>query len=85
MWLSISKKVFNTDEDIYLGAIYIPPNDSKFYNPDKIEFLMLKSQIFVFQINVLLMGDFNARTQNKQDFLEEDIFLSQTTLILIKI
>lgn len=32
LWVSISKKVFNTDEDIYVGAIYIPPNDSKFYN-----------------------------------------------------
>lgn len=37
LWLSISKRVFNTDEDIYLGAIYIPPNDSRFYSPDEIE------------------------------------------------
>ena len=75
LWLSISKKVFNTDEDIYVGAIYIPPNDSKFYNPDEIEnFNVEITNMCVPNKYVLLMGDFNARTQNKQDFLEEDNF-----------
>ena len=75
LWLSISKKVFNTDEDIYVGAIYIPPNDSKFYNPDEIEnFNVEITNMCVSNKYVLLMGDFNARTQNKQDFLEEDNF-----------
>lgn len=76
LWLSISKKVFNTDENIYVGAIYIPPNDSKFYNLDEIENFNIEiTNMCVSNKYVLLMGDFNARTHNKQDFLEEDKFL----------
>ena len=34
---SISKEVFNTYQNIYVGAVYIPLNESRFYNPDEIE------------------------------------------------
>ena len=37
LWLIISKKAYKTNEDIYEGAIYIPPNDSRFYKSDEIE------------------------------------------------
>ena len=59
------------DEDIYAGAIYIPPYDSRFYNSDEIVEI---TNIYVSNKYVLLMGDFNARPHNKQDFLDEDEF-----------
>lgn len=67
--------VFNTD-DIYVGAVYILPNDSRFYNLDKIE----KFNVKITNMNVsdkydLLKSDTDARAQNKQDFLREDEFL----------
>ena len=75
LWLSISKKAYNTDEDIIVGAIYIPPNDSRFYNPVEMEqFNVETTNMCVSNKYVLLMGDFNARTYNKQDFLDEDEF-----------
>ena len=78
LWLSISKEAYQTDEDFFIGAIYIPPNDSRFYNPNEIEqFNVEVTNMCVSNKYVLLMGDFNARTQNKQDFLEEDEFFSQ--------
>lgn len=30
MWLKVNKYVFKTNEDLYLGLIYIPPSDSRF-------------------------------------------------------
>ena len=67
LWVSISKKVFNTDEDIYVGAIYIPPNDSKFYNSNEMEnFKVEITSMCVSNKYVILMGDFNARTKKKR-------------------
>ena len=75
LWLSISKKAYTTDEDIIVGAIYIPPADSRFYNPDEIEqFNVEITTMCVSNKYVLLMGDFNARTHNKQDYMDEDQF-----------
>ena len=75
VWLSIRKKANKTDEDIYVGAIYISPNDSRFYNSNEIEqFNVEVTNMCVSNKYVLLMGDFNARIHNKQDFLDEDEF-----------
>ena len=55
--------------------MYIPPNDSRFYNSDEIEqFNVEITNMCVSNKYVLLMGDWNARTNNKQDFLDEDEF-----------
>ena len=37
LWLSINKEAFQTDQDIFIGAIYISPHDLKFYNPNETE------------------------------------------------
>ena len=75
LWLSISKNAYTTDEDIIVEAIYIPPADSRFYNPDEIEQFNVKiTNMCDSNKCVLLMGDFNARTHNKQDYMDEDHF-----------
>ena len=47
------------------GFVYIPPNQSKYY--DNNSFDQLKRDIIHFQnsgYNVVLLGDFNARTKS---------------------
>ena len=60
-----------------LGAIYIPPESSNFFNED--EFSLLDDEITSFcssHKNVILSGDFNARTSSMKDYTECDTFLA---------
>lgn len=85
LWVSINKCAFKTDEDIHLGAVYIPPSDSRFYNQDEVDqFNTEITNSCISNKYVLLMGDFNARTNNRLDFLEEDTFFP-IILIMMKI
>lgn len=70
-WVKISKTLFNTDEDLIFGNVYIPPESSEYSIDDPInelrqEYLELaKSHRYI-----LLNGDFNSRTANDLDFYE---------------
>ena len=60
-----------------LGVVYIPPENSNYYNED--EFLILENEILSFSSEnkfVLLSGDFNAKTGQLRDYTERDDFLS---------
>ena len=35
MWFKLERSLFKTDEDIYFGAVYVPPADSRFKNADE--------------------------------------------------
>ena len=37
-WIKIAKQFHNFSEDILIGAVYIPPQQSKFFNEDEYEF-----------------------------------------------
>ena len=39
LWISIDKRILQTDENVILGTIYIPPSQSRFYNEDEIAVL----------------------------------------------
>ena len=49
---------------IFLGAIYIPPSNSKYYNDDLFDEIIddISYITSVYDTPFLLMGDFNART-----------------------
>ena len=34
LWSKLDKNYFNIDQDIFLCAIYVPPRDSPYLNPD---------------------------------------------------
>ena len=72
LWCKLDKVFFNLEKDIYLCAIYIPPRDSPYFNPDV--FVDIESDIAVFTRNgsVMLAGDFNARTSKVSDFIDVD-------------
>ena len=71
IWLKIDKTYFKLEKDIYLCAICIPPRSSPY--AIKNVFDVLEDQVTTFTSNeMLLMGDFNARTGNYADYIEHD-------------
>ena len=74
LWCKLDKKHLNIDNDLFLGCIYIPPqNSSKEKRLNKDHFERLKNTMLnIESINMILLGEFNARTQNKNDVLAAD-------------
>ena len=74
-WFMISKVFLKTDEDVVFGAVYVPPSESR---------INTQGELYVYQVEicntcilhkyVCFLGDFNVRTHNKDDFLDEDDF-----------
>ena len=77
LWLEIDKKLMNLDENLILGTVYLPPENSNFYSDE--EFLTMENEIMSFcskHKHVMLSGDFNARTSEMRDYTERDDFLA---------
>ena len=83
LWCKVSKKCLGFHDDLYICIIYFPPESStreKRINKDHFSHL----QEVTLKLNtdqVILMGDFNARTKNLEDVLrgekdEEDMDLA---------
>lgn len=75
IWLKIQGPLCSLNSDLYLGCVYIPPNNSSFhrvYNCDI--FNELESQIttYLAKGKVMLLGDINARTSNRDDLIFND-------------
>ncbi|CAG2195708.1 unnamed protein product [Mytilus edulis] len=71
LWLKISAEIFGTVEDVLIGSIYIPPENSLYKIPDAIN--ELEQEFLNFSLNykyILLTGDFNSRTSIDSDFFE---------------
>ena len=76
MWFIISKLLTGKNEDLLCGIVYIPPSGSRYANPDP--YLELQNELNKFGSNyenVLLLGDFNSRTSNLDDFVLIDEFI----------
>lgn len=74
LWLSLDKKVLQTDHNVIFGIIYIPPEGSIYATVDAFSEVELEFQ----NINrtyefVCLLGDMNARTGNLCDFIEQAV------------
>ena len=77
LWLEIDKNLMNLDENLILGTVYLPPENSNFYNDE--EFLTIENEIMSFcskHKHAMLSGDFNARTSEMRDYTERDDFLA---------
>ena len=75
--LSLSRQYHHYEQDIILASVYIPPQQSRFFNQDEFELferdiMSLRSQHDLF----LMLGDFNAQTGTLDDFISADNFLS---------
>lgn len=76
-WIKISKQLLKTEDDLLLGTVYIPPQQSRFFNEDELELLdqEITSSMSSYK-NVCIMGDFNAQTSDLADYTLADNFLT---------
>ena len=78
LWCTISKELMLTNNDLHCGAVYIPPISSKYANDDPFSELQREIIRYCMQSSqIILMGDFNSRTGNKDDLLFSDDFLAE--------
>ena len=76
MWFKLERSLFKTDEDIYFGAVYVPPADSRLKNADETDIFEIEIiKACVLHKYVFLMGDFNARVGSAQDYIDASDFL----------
>ena len=78
LWLSLNKSLTNTEENVIIGVIYVPPTQSRFFNDE--ELTSLENEITFMCSNykyVFITGDFNARTSHLNDFTQLDHFVSE--------
>ena len=78
LWMEIDKSLFHTDESLIFGSVYIPPENSNYYNDD--EMFVLENEITSFcsaHKYVCVSGDYNARTSENRDYTENDDFLAE--------
>ncbi|MEW8546197.1 MAG: endonuclease/exonuclease/phosphatase family protein, partial [Candidatus Thiodiazotropha sp.] len=72
IWFKLEKEFFNLEEDIYIGAAYIVPENSAVHAVYDVDFFLKLEEDISFFANkgkVLLMGDLNSRTGTKNDFI----------------
>lgn len=71
MWVRLDKNVFNFERDVYLGIIYLRPADAKTRDT---YFDGLEQDITKYRVlgDIVLSGDFNARTGTAPDFIPNE-------------
>ena len=77
LWCTISRRLTQTENDVYCGIVYIPPIGSKYASDDP--YTELQGEILRYctkSSQIILMGDFNSRTGKKDDIFCADDFLS---------
>ena len=77
-WIKISKHFHGLDKDILIGNVYIPPQDSRFFNDDEFEFFEQEIASACSRDDyIYILGDFNAQTGEIADFTSADNFLAE--------
>ncbi|CAG2254109.1 unnamed protein product [Mytilus edulis] len=72
-WVEISKNLSNLRENILLGCIYIPPENTRYTSEES--FLEIEDELIKYSTdtkNIALIGDFNARTSTVSDYIIPD-------------
>ena len=75
LWVSVDKSLMNLNENLILGTVYLPFENSRFFDNDQLD--DFKSEITNMcnqHKYVMLAGDTNARTGNLKDFVDPDTF-----------
>ena len=72
IWIKIKTKVAKGN-DLLIGSYYISPENSKCKND--LFAILLEAGTFKVKGDIIIQGDFNARTGQKKDFIPEDPFL----------
>ena len=71
IWLKINQNCANADCNIFFGSVYLPPSNkwNKVDIEDRVKIVFDEIEKFSQKGEVLLSGDFNARTNNAADFV----------------
>ena len=75
VWLKFDKTSFNMDDDIFMCIAYVPPSNSEYLAKIGVDVLeKIQNDITKYSVigQIVLTGDFNARTGTAQDFIIND-------------
>jgi exonuclease III len=74
MWFKLNKLFFGLPEDLYICIVYVSPLTSAYSQRRDDIFTLIESDISKLSSsgNILIMGDFNARTSLEPDFIIND-------------
>lgn len=75
VWLRLDKVMFEHSKDVFMAGVYIPPSRSNYYAQYNCDlFFEIETSIAEYSNlgEVILIGDFNSRTRNDDDFIEND-------------
>ena len=83
-WIKLNKQFFNISEDLYICAVYDPPPGSSYSQRqirDPLETIEENVIEYSKKGNIMLLGDFNARTGNLPDYVmgDSDIIIPMYT------
>ena len=70
LWLLLNKNMYNTNKDLYICCCYLPPSNSQNVlarNIDVMDTLHQEILLHESKGNVILIGDLNSRTGNRQE------------------
>lgn len=78
LWVRLDGDFFGLDKDLYLGVIYLRPSNAKTRDVyfDELERDVTKYEA---QGDIMITGDFNARTQTEMDYIYQMMSLRLTT------
>jgi hypothetical protein len=68
--VKVSQDVFNLDEDVIFGIVYVPPENIRYSS--NAAFAEIEAEYLVFSSNynhISLLADFNGRTSNYDNFI----------------
>ena len=71
VWFKCSEQLFKTDQPVFIGVVYIPPEYTKYSSEDA--FSEMQQEYLSFSNRskyICLLGDFNARTATATDFVD---------------
>ncbi|XP_022809214.1 uncharacterized protein LOC111346174 [Stylophora pistillata] len=72
IWIRLNKMFFKTDQDIFLCGLYIPPQESPYFDQDIFNILETSISQFNHDGHTILAGDFNIRTGSSPDLIDPD-------------
>ena len=72
LWCKISKNVLNLNSNLYICGVYISPEKSRYFENEIFDELEKDIASFSSKGNIMLLGDFNARTGTLEDFISKD-------------
>ena len=73
IWCKLSKEILGyAEKDIYICGLYIPPQNSLYFNTDIFDELENDIANYSAKGHILLLGDFNARTGKYTDLVSKE-------------